>query len=952
MLREEFRRWAKHGCRLYGNDPWFFLRELAQNSRDADSSEIKVRAGRDASGREILVFEDDGTGMSFEHARRFLFRLYASSKEGDERSAGKYGIGFWSVLRFSPSRILVESRTRLGRWAILVDEDFTLTRVECRLARRGTRITLERDPGFKTEDLFREAVGEALGRFCRYLRRNDRTFSKLPVLYNDRNVTRSMRLPGPVSLSFKDGPVEGAVGLSETPGVRLHARGLPVWKGVLLDELSHTAERGSENSEIAEGLAPVFLLNGNDLNVIMSRRAVIDDSALARVRRKARSALARLVRLHMEHTFPRTYARRVLDAAERLWRHGRVKPAYVILAVALAVLATIVATRIPGLGRKPETPVSTLPLRYSGPVIEGSSTSTIIDLTYEPAGKAWLKSLTADSYDPLRGFVVPETQEHVDVPAHSCTEECVDVRVRLDTGGPIPLPMPGGYLLDTSSPTYNGVRIGSATRTPSGDTYVNLPLEGGILEYSCGPPPAPRQITDAERRRLTAVPASASLPPRIEKIVAQGRRKDVETRLIASLVTTRTLLTYDDSARAAVMFQGKEETEDWLSFVLGVRKGDCDVLNGVNALLLRRMGLPARVAIGLIGKAGRGAPELHAWTEYYEGGWHAIDATPTRDVVAAIPSSRDADPSPERILGPVPAEIRVAVSPSRSVQTGQTATVPAESRKDHPWFAALEHLPTTGLLAALGLLALACLVSMVLLVKRRSWEHMEDAEDQRLAEQILASIISSASSHPRMWRHARELWLHRILPTIGGRRISVIEARRLAGRRRLFLGRPGRKLARRAARSGSVVLDRNNEAFGPFLGRLLGVIDLDAIEELRPTRPRGRDVLDELLRTVNRLLSPSTSIVTLRAPGLVSEDFHDVDLSTLSYPGTGRFPKRFIAVNPTCELVRTCCDLHSRNPGLAAFELVERLAKDSLLLSDRAERIRYRAARALLEEAS
>ena len=98
------------GYRNYGTDPWFFIRELAQNSRDAGAQTIRVRIGYSDDKEEVLTFEDDGNGMSYDEARRFLFRLYASSKDEDKNSAGMFGIGFWTVLKFNPSRLIIESR--------------------------------------------------------------------------------------------------------------------------------------------------------------------------------------------------------------------------------------------------------------------------------------------------------------------------------------------------------------------------------------------------------------------------------------------------------------------------------------------------------------------------------------------------------------------------------------------------------------------------------------------------------------------------------------------------------------------------------------------------------------------------------------------------------------------------------------------------------------------------
>ena len=74
-----------------------------------------VQAGDlDHGDRDRVTCRDDGCGMSYQHARRFLFALYASSKEASREQAGKFGIGFWSVLRFEPSTIVIRSRPSRG----------------------------------------------------------------------------------------------------------------------------------------------------------------------------------------------------------------------------------------------------------------------------------------------------------------------------------------------------------------------------------------------------------------------------------------------------------------------------------------------------------------------------------------------------------------------------------------------------------------------------------------------------------------------------------------------------------------------------------------------------------------------------------------------------------------------------------------------------------------------
>jgi hypothetical protein len=414
------------------------------------------------------------------------------------------------------------------------------------------------------------------------------------------------------------------------------------------------------------------------------------------------------------------------------------------------------------------------------------------------------------------------------------------------------------------------------------------------------------------------------------------------------------MVDYDDSAATARAYGSLDDSEGWLPFVIRTGKGDCDVINSVNALLLRRMDVPARLAIGLVGSQGRAQPRLHAWTEYHADTWRVIDATPVSTVASApAPDAREGDAvEPGPSLGPVPPAVTLADRPGPAPDDAPAA--PREPEERSRLFEFLGRIPVGPLGAALVLLALGILVGILVAVRRPTWEHMEEAADARHAQQILASIISSASAHPRLWRHAREIWTHRLLPTLGGARISVMDARRLAGRRRLFMGRERGRLARRAARAGSVVLDRDDAAFGPLLGRLPGVIDLEAIEELRAVQPRTDDVLDKLLRRVNRVLAASGAgeLRLLRAPGLAGEDLHDVDLSTLAYPRGRRWPRRFIAVNPTGSLARTCCDLSARNPELAAWILVERAVTDSLLLAGRQERIRSTAARILVLEAS
>ncbi len=952
MRGEDFRRWAEHGCRFYGSDPWFLLRELAQNSRDAGARTIHVRARRDGDS-EVLEFEDDGSGMSFEHARSYLFRLYASSKDGDDRSAGRYGIGFWTVLRFDPTQILVESRTGRSGWAIAVDGSFAIVRVPCRLAQRGTKVTLVRRAREKSAGEFSRAVRHGLEKYVRYLRRNDRRSSKLPVMFEGRNLTRSMRLAGTVSYSFREGPVEGAVGLADSPRVYLHARGLPVWKGTVLDELSHTASPRPESCEVAAGLAPVFLLNGNDLNVVMSRRAVVDDRALGRVRRLARKAMARLVRLHLDSTFPRSVGQRALDAAaEALGRARRVRPvtmlavaAAVFVAVAAALWAAPLADRL-GTGSRARLPGS-----YEGAVVSGPpALGPILELTYEPATEVWFKILTADSWDPGKGFVTGPDSGVAPAAALQCREGCIDVTVALDEGGRVFVPVPGGYAVDPSSVLFDGLPVASVLETSAGDTFVDLPSAGGVLTYGCGPAPPPLPLDDGEHARLTST-AGAKMPPGVTGVLSTATDRRVRTRVATALSLTATLVSYDRSEATAALYRDLASGNGWLPVVLGTARGDCDVLNGVNALLLRSMGVPARLAIGLVGQDGRAGGELHAWTEYHDGAWQAVDATPARSGPAlALPPVHLAPGAPAS-LGTVPERIETYDALARGAPappivapfeaTARSPKAPAGG-VDSPWMVLCIALVAAGLIAA-----------FVLALRVRGMERMDPAGDPRLAEHVIARIMTSASARPRMWRHARALGSRRVLPLIDGRRISLVRARQMARAGKLFAGTRSCELASDACSRGAVVLDSGHAAFGTFVSGIPGIVDLDAVQAMAPvTDETGQDGLGRLLLLAGELLRGAGhgDVPVLRAPGLRDLDIADVDLSALGLgPGSG-WPRRFVAVNPASPMATRLARIEADSAFLAAFELVQALTRGSGLLAIHRDAIREAVSTRLVEE--
>jgi len=509
--QKDFRKWIEAGFKNYGKDPWFFIRELAQNSRDAKASEIHVKIGYTAKKEEVLVFEDNGRGMTYSHAKNYLFRLYASSKTNDKNSAGMFGIGFWTVLKFNPTSILIESCTGKGSrakaWGIGVDvgTDLETRSVPGTLVSHGTRITLIRNPQESSEKAFFKATHSALERYCRYLRRNNRKADPLPLYFGGRNLTTDITIPGAVSYQFKDNLVEGAVGLAPRPQVKLFSRGLPVWEGTTLDELSHTPPEHQKLQEFGQGLAPVFLLNGNRLDVNISRRKVIDNRNLQHVRKTAEKALSNMIETAADTISPRKPMSKMKDKLKQrsLFTFSSFFKMLVLLVLVLVPLEIFLlktfykgpAPKVPLLS----SPRTTITLKaegdyYSGASVDQVNTTVNSGFSYSPPQDRWFRLFYADKYDPLSGFrqsSPPESAlQESPIPAphlFQCLEgQDIDICLEIQAPGPIFLPQPLFYVLLPHTITLNNQPISFAALQYrfNGEVILNVTQKGAV-RYRC-----------------------------------------------------------------------------------------------------------------------------------------------------------------------------------------------------------------------------------------------------------------------------------------------------------------------------------------------------------------------------------------------------------------------------------------------------------------------------------
>ena len=268
------------------------------------------------------------------------------------------------------------------------------------------------------------------------------------------------------------------------------------------------------------------------------------------------------------------------------------------------------------------------------------------------------------------------------------------------------------------------------------------------------------------------------------------------------------LAAYDTSPQTADLYSRRAGNQPWLEKVLGIGKGDCDVINGLNVLFLRKMGIPSRLVIGMIGEQGRARPLLHAWCEYFDRGWRISDAS----------AGRPADPL-----------ISTAGSPDRP---GHEADLPAEGPGTEG------SLKMNGFLApALLLLALAAAAGLLLVKKNKGNGEAILPSAVQIKKQLM-QLVEQAMLQPEIWGRDNPLWSHRILPAVKGKSISVRQALRLLGKKKLFITGNRNPLAMAMAESGMTVLDLSQAPYAPLRTLLAGAVDADMLCRLRPVPPR------------------------------------------------------------------------------------------------------------------
>ncbi|MBL8952700.1 MAG: ATP-binding protein [Myxococcaceae bacterium] len=886
----DFRERAWFEAERYGADPWVFVRELLQNARDAGAARVRIDVSeRDGSVR--LVCRDDGAGMTEAHARRFLFRLYASSKEGEQGMAGRFGVGFWSILRFEPKVIVVRSWPREGTgWEITLDGKLEHAQsVVLPHGYHGTELVLTR-PARPDDDVSRQ-VKDAARMHGRYLLAKG-SQEPLDVVIDGERITEELSLPAP-SATFRRRGVRGAVALGDAPHVELFSKGLHVRTAASVDELlaSPDATKSRPMAPLLEGLAPQVVLDGDALNLVRSRSDARDDKALRRAVQLSQRELARLIERQLQFSRPVPWWRRAL------------KPALVGAAVLLSVVggAWLASGFLrterprPPIGARPLPPTAAEPYRdpashYAGPRTDAlPSTQRPVDLTYWPA-----------AYDlHFASFHLTRPSDGADLTwlpygspllrrpyvGDPCTENCVNVRLSLSGPGWARLPVPTGYQLDRSS--LHGA--GDVRRTPEGEPAIYLPSSLPIeVVYRVGLGAAP-----VDRMPHEVINLRGSAPD-----VSMYRTDAAKAEALRRWVAQHIEYSNDPSLKVLRELQAAGFVES----ALLAGAGDCDVQNAVLALMLQSSGVAARLTVGYIGRDGQADPLLHAWVEYWDrqnDAWRVSDASlPLSPAIGAKTPAR-----PTRAAAAAPSKAPVAVAgrlPDLSKLPSAPA-VPAGFQVTVPEW----HAPA----GAFALLGVGPLFALLFLVFRPRVKR----ETQLDAEHDVSRLLQGALARPEAFQHVPALFEQPLVPRRGAGAISLGQAYELAAAGRLYSSDAGLAFSERAMKAGAVVIDAMRPE-GKVVAEALGAVNLDRWDTIL----RGVGVTP-LLEEVNRHLAARGERWKLMLSAAVS---HEPEI--LNVPGSK--DQKWVVLNGDAQWLEKAEASSAGRPKRALFQVIDEAA--------------------------
>lgn len=944
----DFRGRARVEADRYGPDPWVFVRELLQNARDAGATAVEILVAEEAGQLRVEV-RDDGEGMSYEHARRYLFALYASSKESRGDQAGRFGVGFWSILRFEPATITVRSRPRAGgeAWELCFGGDLSAAVRRTPTMEPGTHLILERGGG---DGASSRRIFDAAWQNARFLRVKGDPERALQVRVNGQPIAAPFALPPP-SASFHRAGLRGVVGLGGAARVELFSRGLRVRAAASLEDFISPGGQASERSrvhftELPGRLAPQALLESDHLGLLLSRADAREDRPLRRLIALAQRELTRLVDRQLDAARPLPWWRRVGLALRLRLRASLLLRTLLaaLLGAALAITASFalwgdrLALRLGvgaagGAGEVAAVAASGRDYRdlaadYRGPQVDAlaASAAAPIDMTYRPGDqRLYFAALIIDRFDaggaPQTSAPGGALTPYVGAPCRA-QDACVEVELALAASeGLSRVPVPTGYLLDPGS-----LRLDDRPRRAFASLHdepllvVDAPLRGR-LRYTV--------VAGAPSQRSWSPPSAEPLPEPLRALAHALRRQPREERVLRLTEEVARRVAYSvEPEVAAAHALARARGRGLFARTIEIGRGDCDLQNALLVALLHEAGVEARLAIGVVGSSGAASPWLHAWAEHREEGgpWQVADASAgqgplaLRRVDQAAPASHEASAgtgAEAPAAGPGGGDSRSGEGDERGGAGAPEDEHAAADRgaevEDAEAHAAAPRLTDRrGLAVSLGIVVAALGIGVAVLGLRRRLRREIVVEQGQDLSRLLMGVLQ----HPESFRGMPAVFQRPLVPVCDGRPISLDHARELARAGRLF--RAGRRapLVVDALRGGSVVLD-DALPDACIVADALGASDLDAWDALLAAA-----VETPLLAAVNaHLAACDERWKILAAPGLGRPRPLDLSLLRLRrHPLRGR---RLLIVDAADPWLVEAESRRARAPADALFAAVD-----------------------------
>lgn len=649
---------ALREAQRYGEDPWVLLRELVQNSRDADASNIRFSTVR-TDDQEMLVCLDDGSGMDTADFERYLLRLYASSKESEAQAVGFFGVGFWSTLLFQPTEIRVLSRKGGKTQGLLVDcRACTVRDVVGELEQDGTEIQLRRPRSEVSDAAFSSEVRERLIYYVGHVR-GRRPRQRLNLFFEGEQLDRKFEAPPIMGRRVQQGSTDGVVGFAPDPSVRIYKGGILVRD---LASLSELLPNRISSLDSDWGFYPYIRLNIEGLQVLMDRQSVFEDPELEQAVSLVEATLLELHENLVSRLFPLPWRQRLANHVKAYWQRWLILTLIISVSVIAGFVVRFQTSSVSQGGNDPRFGQA-LPQQLPTPDIEqagGNGDIALVDEAFRNWQGSGIDSPEAspdyrwffaynssqpklftlrimDRYDPRIGFV-PSPHERVGIYPRviSSQQDALRIRAGVRGGQLFALPLPPGFALLANSVRDSRGNLITPQMNQFGQpiVFVSTPQ---VIEFQAVPtelPPPPQQF------------GQVRLPPEMEDFLLDIRTLDPEEQMERCTNFVETHFRYSDSAELAR--QLREGNGDWLARSWQLGAGDCDVLNGIYVLLLRNLGIHARLEAGLVGSYGRAFSDMHAWAAiYHNQRWYYSDLSNGVNVDAL--TSSDNSPLPPSV---------------------------------------------------------------------------------------------------------------------------------------------------------------------------------------------------------------------------------------------------------------------------------------------------------------